>query len=98
MNKLKKIFVFSREDWEEKRKNGLMRYVLVDGLIHIGLIIGLITSIMMHLNDVNYDFGLFSITKIIGIFFDKILYFTIGGVILVIFNWYSYESRYKEKK
>lgn len=96
MNKLKSLFVWSEEEWERISQKGFIRYLLISGIIRIGLVIGLVTSFMMYLNDIDYYFNNFSLGELLNLFFSNLLYYLIGGGLIALLNWHTYQSRYSE--
>lgn len=95
MNKLKKILFMDKETWIKKRKQGLIKYLLITGLIKLGTVAGLLTISMIYLNDINYELKEFNTSDYLKEY--VLTYYPITlliGSITALLTWNDFESRF----
>ena len=86
---------YSAADWTEKRKSGLVRYLLFDGILVIGGPFAVIMQVVGYffLRDEGQSFGeYFSSSRMWITFF---FHATLFGLTMGLINWFGNEKVYK---
>jgi hypothetical protein len=89
---------YSESDWAEKRKNGLLRYLLIDGILFAGGPFAVVMQAVGYfiLRDDGQSFGeYFTLTRTWVTFF---LHGTLFGLVIGYLNWRRREHEFAEKE
>ena len=89
---------YSERDWAEKRKNGLLRYLLIDGILFAGGPFAVVMQVVGYfiLRDDGQSFGeYFTQTRTWVTFF---LHGTLFGLVIGYLNWRRHEREFADKE